>query len=477
MCKILIFGGTTEGRILSEYCQEKQIHVWVSVATGYGKLVLSSSPYLHIRETPMDATQMEQFIQEKRIRLVLDATHPYATEVSKNIESACEKTGVRSLRIVRESIELDTKDQKSPGKVIWVDSVEEAIGYLNERIGNVLVTTGSKELIRFTNMEDFLDRIYARVLPSVSVFSACEEMGIKGSHLIGMQGPFSTELNTAMIKQFDIQYLVTKEAGSRGGYSEKLEAAAQMGVTTVVIGRPLAESGISLKEAKKELLCFQSPETLSVTKRSVYLIGTGMGGEGAMTGVAMKAMMSCQVLFGAERMLSQPLVQEAVGIKIPFYRSQDILPWLIKHNEYDTVGVLFSGDTGFYSGASKMAEELKKDPYQREFQVNSLPGVSTVSYLCARLNTSWEKVRLVSLHGREWNLIEELRKHPRIFSLLDRTNSVNALCRLLKEKGYQDVRLSVGERLSYPEERIRIGTPEELETAEFDKLSAVLIER
>ena len=477
MCKILIFGGTTEGRILSEYCQEKQIHVWVSVATGYGKMVLSSSPYLHIRETPMDATQMEQFILDNGIRLVFDATHPYAAEVSKNIKTACEKAGIRTLRIVRESIERATKDQIDSGNVIWVDSVDEAIGYLNKKTGNVLLTTGSKELNRYTSMEDFGERIYARVLPSVSVFSACEELGIKGRHLIGMQGPFSTELNVAMIKQFHIQYLVTKEAGSRGGYSEKLEAAAQMGITTVVIGRPSVELGISLKEAKKELLSFQSSEPLSVTKRRVYLIGTGMGGEGQMTGGARKAMMSCQVLFGAERMLSQPLVQEADGIKIPFYRSQDILPWLKKHNEYETVGVLFSGDTGFYSGASGMAEELKKESHQRTFEVISVPGISTVSYLCARLNTSWEKVRLVSLHGREWNLVEELREHPRIFSLLDGNNSVNALCRLLKEKGFKEVRLSVGERLSYPEERIRIGTPDEFETAEFDKLSAVLIER
>ena len=101
MCRVLIFGGTTEGRLLAEFCQEKKIEAWISVATGYGKMVLPESRYLHIKESPMDAGAMEAFIRQQGITLVVDATHPYAAAVSRNIGTACEKAGIKSIRVIR----------------------------------------------------------------------------------------------------------------------------------------------------------------------------------------------------------------------------------------------------------------------------------------------------------------------------------------------------------------------------------------
>ena len=75
---------------------------------------------------------------------------------------------------------------------------------------------------------------------------------MKGAHLIAMQGPFSKELNIAMLKDTDADYFVTKESGKAGGFEEKLEAAKETGVTLVVIGRP-AETGHSVEETKKYL--------------------------------------------------------------------------------------------------------------------------------------------------------------------------------------------------------------------------------
>ncbi len=212
-------------------------------------------------------------------------------------------------------------------------------------------------------------------------------------------------------------------------------------------------------------------------KRKVSLIGTGMGGEDQMTVKAWKELQQCDVVFGAERMLSGISSPIPHAVKIPFYTSRDILPWLEEHKEFARIGILYSGDTGFYSGAKKMAEALGQEPYCQRYDTVVLPGISSVSYLCSRLKTDWEDVRLVSLHGRTCDIIKELTLNPRVFVLLDGINTVKSLCRLLKEQGLQKVRLSVGERLSYPDERITVGTPEELEEQDFDLLSAVLIER
>lgn len=481
MCNILIFGGTTEGRLLAEFCHENQIEAWVSVATEYGKMVLLKSEFLHIKDTPMNEEEMECFIREKGINLAFDATHPYAAKVSENITRACYATETKCLRILRDSL----KSSWEGNRVVWVDSVDEAVSFLNKESGNVLVTTGSKELNAYTKLKDWKERIYARILPSALVMAACEQMGLKGKQIIGMQGPFSKELNQAMILQYDIKYLVTKEAGHAGGFLEKLQAAEECKITTVVIGRPLNEKGVNLLNAKEVLLKerpYLSPDQIKapkyhMQKGEIFLMGIGMGGKEEMSVRVLKTLQTAQVIFGAKRLLEE-LGDLGSEVKtLPFYLSKDILPWLLEHTEYKKIAILFSGDTGFYSGAKKMAEALKKEPFAENYETEILPGISSVSYLCARLNTSWEDVRLISLHGRTMDLLHELKHNSRVFALLDQSNSVNALCSLLMNNGFFNVRLSVGERLSYPEEKIITGTPKELEGMAFDNLSAVLIER
>ena len=114
--------------------------------------------------------------------------------------------------------------------------------------GEHFLTTGSKELSKFTVIPDYQEA-FARVLSIPSVISSCAELGIEGEHLIGMQGPFSTEINEAMLRQFRCSYLVTKDTGLAGGFPEKMEAC-QRAASPVIIGRPLQEEGLSLPESK-----------------------------------------------------------------------------------------------------------------------------------------------------------------------------------------------------------------------------------
>lgn len=475
MCsRVLIFGGTTEGRLLAQFCHENRIEAVVSVASVYGKEVLPESPFLHIQESPMDEPEMEAFFKACEIALVVDATHPYAEKVSENIQRACERTKTRLLRVVRET--ADGSYEGGAAKV-WCESPAEAAAYLNKTKGPILLTTGSKELSAFLTIDSWKERLFVRVLPSASVLAACEEMGVNGKHLIAMQGPFSAELNQAVINQYKIRYLVTKEAGKAGGFPEKLQAAEASGITAVIIGRPGKEEGITVEEAQKALLALKRPMSLSPVKSRIALIGAGMGGPGQMTVCALSELRSCQVLFGAQRMLDSLGNLGPNTLKLPFYLSQDILPWLREHKDVQRVGILYSGDTGFYSGAKKLLLALKEESWKENWEVSVFPGISTVSYLCARLKTSWEDVKLLSLHGRGEDVVGAVREYERVFFLLDGRHTIKSLCRALKGAGLGEVRLSVGERLSYPEERIVTGALEDLENQEFDSLAAVLIER
>ena len=244
MYKVLLFGGTVEGRTVAEYLNENKIPAMVCVATEYGESLLPQGEYLELSHDRLDEKQMEEKMLQMENGLVIDATHPYAQVVTENIEAACERTGTAYLRVVRqESQRLEEEET-----ITYVKSIREAVEYLEGTSGNILVTTGSKELASYTSLTDYQERIYARVLSLVEVVSSCASLGIEGKHLLCMQGPFSKEMNVALIHQFDIAWMVSKESGRAGGFLEKYQAAKETGCKMIVIGRPKEEHGVELEE-------------------------------------------------------------------------------------------------------------------------------------------------------------------------------------------------------------------------------------
>ena len=122
----------------------------------------------------------------------------------------------------------------------------------------------------------------------------------------------------------------------------------------------------------------------------VYLIGVGMGNPATLTGQALEAIGDSPVLVGAPRLL------EPWGAEhdcVPLIAAADIAAYVDKAPR-GPVGVLLSGDTGFYSGAKGLW------PLLGNHEVITIPGISSLSYFCARLQTTWQDARLVSAHGR-----------------------------------------------------------------------------
>lgn len=256
MNKLLIFGGTTEGRRLAEAVSREESpveKVFVCTATEYGKELLPpNSRNMTVIAKRMEPEEMEAFMRREEVDLVIDATHPYAEKASANIRQAAGQAGVSYQRLVRREV-------KFSGEHIQVKDTKEAAAYLREHRGKALLTTGSKELAVFTEIEDFQTRLYPRILPTPEMVQKAFELGFDAGHLICMQGPFSHETNAAMLRQTGAEYLVTKESGKAGGFEAKLTAAKEAGAKVIVIGRPEKEQGISLEEAMELCgvrLCF-----------------------------------------------------------------------------------------------------------------------------------------------------------------------------------------------------------------------------
>lgn len=456
MYKVLLFAGTIEGRTMAEFLRHRGIPAWVCVATEYGGSLIVEDSTIHVSHERLDEQQMEALMRELDGVLVVDATHPYAAEVTGNIRRAAKQAGCEYLRLLRKG------GGKNQGNSVYVESSEAAAEWLNCREGAALLTTGSKELAVFTKVGDYEKRLYARVLSLPKVVEQCADLGFTGNHLICMQGPFSKEMNAAMIRQYGIRYLVTKDTGAAGGFPEKEEAARETGITLVVIGRPVKEDGMSLQECKHELCQrFKIPGNPKIA-----LVGIGMGGREGLSCEAEAWCRESEVLIGASRMT------EGIALSgqevYPAYQAGEIKSYIEEHPEFEKIGILLSGDVGFYSGAKKLLERLPGDTVV-------FPGTASLVAFCAKLKESWEDAALVSAHGKYCNLIGEIQHHEKVFSLLGKSGQVKELCQKLLEYGMTDVEIAVGERLSYPEERILKGNPEDFLELETDPLAVILV--
>ena len=233
-----MFAGTTEGRQLCEYLAGLGLDVTACVATEYGRVILPEREHLHVCAGRLDAAGMANLIAG--FSLVIDATHPYAEIVTRNIQEACKIADCEYKRLLRPSLDV--------GDAVSVPDTKAAAAYLATTSGNVLLTTGSKELPSFADISNFESRCFARVLPSAESIEACHRVGLKGEHIIAMQGPFSHLMNLAMIRETSASYLVSKDSGSAGGFEEKLSAAKEAGITVVLIARPTAEIGLDFQQ-------------------------------------------------------------------------------------------------------------------------------------------------------------------------------------------------------------------------------------
>ena len=454
MSKICIFAGTSEGRKLVERLCGRGLQMTACVATEYGEVLLGDHPDVEIRAGRMDQTQMEAMLRGEVFDLVVDATHPYADKVTENIASVCQKIGVEYLRLLR-----DSNSDDSDG--IFIENTAACVEYLKNTEGNILLTTGSKELPAYKELSD---RIYVRVLPMQASLDICTQSGIAPERIIAMQGPFDKEMNLALLKMTKAKYMVTKDTGGPGGYGAKISAAKKAGVQVIIIGRPMQREGMDLDAV---IRLMEQRFSLAPVKKKVSLVGIGMGNPETRTLGMEKAIRKADCLIGAKRMLeSVDTRNKKTHIAIA---AKDIAE-TIRSSADRRFAVLLSGDTGFYSGAKALVTELN------DMEVEVLPGIGSLQYFCSKLQRPWQDVRPISLHGRNCDFIGEVRRNPAVFALVGGQDGVHSALQRLADAGLAHLTVHVGQRFGYSDEVICHGTVAELLDHQFDSLSVLLVE-
>lgn len=491
MKRLLIFSGTTEGRTLAEVLSEAGIPAVVCVATEYGKQTMPELPGITLHQGRMDAEEMKAFMEQETFLAVVDATHPFAVEVSKHIR---ESAGVQKLPYLR--LKRNTKHRRETGRY-FADHASCAAA-LEETEGKILLTTGSKELAVYTQRKELRERLCVRVLPSEESISLCRKAGLSGGQILALQGPFSAELNEALIRQYGIRCVVTKESGAAGGFVEKVRAAKKTGTALFIIGNPEQTEGFSFAEVVKKLQEMTGKALLGRKALNISLVGAGMGDRSTLTFAAEEQIRKADVLFGARRLLAAVNAWN-IGNKTaeayPYYRAEDILPVLsalgAKKSWKEPDGkktaeavVLFSGDSGFCSGAQKLSEALAEWKRGREeaVSIRIYPGISSVAYFAAACGVSWQDARLMSIHGKggrdawEPELLEAVRYEKKVFLLVSGAKDVRTVGEILTEAGLEDLEIRVGHQLSGPEESIRVLSAGECTEVEAEGLYLLLIQ-
>lgn len=227
---IWVIGGTKDSRVFLEKFASADKNIIVSTATEYGGKLLEGLPVKVVSERlPLEL--MRGFVEKNSIKTIVDISHPYAFEVSKNAMKVAEEFSIAYYRFEREEIHI------IPDRFSEFQNINDLLEYCEKLDGNILVTLGSNNIEHFSKLKN-LEKFYFRILPKWDMVKKCEDNGILPKNIIAMQGPFSLNMNKAMIEQLNIKYLVTKKGGVTGGEREKIDACNEKGIEVILLDKP-----------------------------------------------------------------------------------------------------------------------------------------------------------------------------------------------------------------------------------------------
>ncbi len=234
---ILLLGGTAETRNTALALINSGFKVLVSVATDYGRRVLTVGDEIEIMAKPSNLSDLLELIRSRDIKAVVDCTHPFAVQASRNAIKACDLAGIGYVRLER-----DVLDLSSYREIVKVPDFEAAAHLVCTLQGTVMLTIGVKHIPLFIEKRRGTSpRLVARILPHPDSVARCLDMGLDPDDIVAIKGPFSVDFNRALFAEYGVTAVVTKESGSVGGTQAKLEAAKQLGIKSILIQRPHLE--------------------------------------------------------------------------------------------------------------------------------------------------------------------------------------------------------------------------------------------
>ncbi|MBL4931323.1 cobalt-precorrin-6A reductase [Clostridium paridis] len=229
--------GTSEGKELLKGLNKFTEDIFVSTATNYGGELLKGYKYKLLNTKPLNKEELKNMLEENEVRKLIDASHPYALEVSINAMEVANELSIEYIRYERPSV----IDKYSGHRLVNIISdYSELKNSLSSIKGNILNTTGSRNIKKILDLK-IENRIIHRVLASLKVMEELCNLGIEPEDIIAVKGVFSEEFNRAILREYKCEAIIMKDSGVEGGTVQKIEAALKEQIKIVVIGRKQLE--------------------------------------------------------------------------------------------------------------------------------------------------------------------------------------------------------------------------------------------
>lgn len=204
---------------------------------------------------------------------------------------------------------------------------------------------------------------------------------------------------------------------------------------------------------------------------NINLVGIGLGNPELLTKAACNAISKSDIVIGAKRIVDS-IRSDFVGNKFFLEYNTEKIADIIKSNAGSEISVIFSGDISLFSGGSKLFERLKAF---KNCKINTFPGISSLSYLCAKTNIDISKVKILSFHGKDELLYHNIDSSEYTFIITSNGERAKEICRKLISFGFFDLDITLGENLSYVNERITTAKPGDFLDMDISDLNCMII--
>ncbi|PWC19085.1 cobalt-precorrin-6A reductase [Brenneria roseae subsp. roseae] len=229
---IHVFGGTSDARQICQVLDASGERYRLSVATETGRQ-LAGNIAGEVVVGRMNAQEMTDYLSVRQVRWVIDASHPYAEALHRNVATACHRLHLPLTRYQRPS-DIEAIEHPLLHKVSNLDAACAVAGTLGPR---VLLTTGSKDLAEYRQKLPG-KHLLVRVLPTAAVLAQCEALGLGVEQIIAQCGPYSAGFNRALYELCQPDVVITKESGAEGGYLQKVAPCLALSIPCIVVRRP-----------------------------------------------------------------------------------------------------------------------------------------------------------------------------------------------------------------------------------------------
>ena len=235
--KILLLGGTKDSINIIEFIKSNyDAYILTTTTTEYGAKLAREGGSDDTIARPLPKDEIIQIIEDRRIDVLIDATHPFAEHITQTSLSIANELKIPFIRFERPTTNLENIDTS---RIHYADSFDEAGKLIESDFceGNILHFAGANTMegiLKYVSTE----RFYPRILKVASSLEKCENLNVSADHIIPMTGAATTEENIELIERYDASVMITKESGEIGGVIDKINAANETDIAVIMIQRP-----------------------------------------------------------------------------------------------------------------------------------------------------------------------------------------------------------------------------------------------